>query len=246
MVPIEELPLIKVSTIKNENGCTNIGGIALASNKKLYAIKTKQDNLMSTIYTFNDYEKENSYTTKKYTNKLLHGNGLAYGNGLLAIPPCGYSLTTINVNNNWERIKYRSAYYISAIAYLYNNVWIVRSHDKIMKIKINYNDLFFDNSYKVENPMAEKGFTVSQDIGYKSGKLYQIYSNESKTKNCIIVSQVLDRKLETIKIYVSKESKKLYEWESLAIDNNGKIIIAANTAKGDFLYRSKDYVVSMF
>lgn len=237
---IERLKLTRGTKVPNEGGCTNFGGIALATSKKLYAIKTRQDNSVSTIYSFLDY-REQSYTKRTYTGKLGHGNGLAFGDGLLAVAPCGNYLTIIDTKT-LKRTEYKSCKYISAVAYKGAGVWLVRSKGDIYKVQASGDMVKILGRYKLNNPMASEGFVVTQDITYKRGKLYCVYSNKQKTQNCIIVNLLNGKttgQLEVEKVYISGKSDTLYEWESVAVKANGDIIIAANTADGDYLYTAE-------
>lgn len=236
---IERLLIHRGIQIPNENRCTNIGGVARVGSD-IFAIKTKQDNTVSTIYK---YDSNNKYITKKFTNKLGHGNGLAYGNGMLAVPPCGHWLNIIEAKT-WKRTQYKSAKYISAVAYRGMDVWLIKSKKSILEARLDERTkkLKFTEEWKIGNPVEDAGFTISQDITYKYGKLFCLYSNASKNQNCIIVFEMANGEWMPTRVYESGRSSRLYEWESLDVSDDGDILIAANTADGDYLYQGRLYL----
>jgi hypothetical protein len=236
---IERLQVNRGIQIPNENRCTNIGGVARVG-ANIFVIKTKQDNTVSTVYR---YDSNNKYITKKFTDKLGHGNGLAYGNslayenGILAVPPCGNYLNVIDAKT-WKRTQYKSSRYISAVAYRGMCVWLVKSQKSILETRLDERTkkLKFTDKWKIGNPVENAGFVISQDITYKHEKLFCLYSNSGKNQNCIVVFEMVNGEWTPTKIYESGRSDRLYEWESLDVSNDGDILIAANTADGDYLY----------
>ena len=236
---IERLLIHRGIQIPNENRCTNIGGVARVGSD-IFVIKTKQDNAVSTVY---QYDKNNKYITKKFTNKLGHGNGLAYGNGMLAVPPCGHWLNIIDVKT-WKRTQYKSAKYISAVAYRGMDVWLIKSKKSILEARLDERTkkLKFAEEWKIGNPVEDAGFVISQDITYKYEKLFCLYSNTSKNQNRIVVFEMANGEWTPTRAYESGRSDCLYEWESLDVSDDGNVLIAANTADGDYLYQGRIYL----
>lgn len=231
---IERLQVNRGIQIPNENRCTNIGGVVCVGSN-IFVIKTKQDNAVSTIYK---YDSNNKYITKKFTNKLGHGNGLAYGNGILAVPPCGNYLNVIDAKN-WKRTQYKSARYISAVAYRGMGVWLIKSQKSILEARLDERTkkIKFVDKWQIGNPVEDAGFVISQDITYKYEKLFCLYSNSGKNQNRIVVFEMANGEWTPTKIYESGRSDRLYEWESLDVSEDGDVLIAANTADGDYLFQ---------
>lgn len=223
----------KLFKIPNAEGCTNIGGVAISSTGRMFVIKTRQDNAASIIMKFPDCRRS-LHTSREYGG-LGHGNGLAYSSGWLAIPPCGYQLHMINVTSLDHKI-YESGIYISGIAYKGGGVWIVKSKGKMYTIQLKDDyTVHVVGGYKLENPMVDKGFTVSQDITYHGGLVYHIYSHKDKRQSCILVQKLEKAKAKVVKVYLGPRKNKLYEWESIAFSPDGEMMIVANTDMGDYL-----------
>lgn len=223
----------KIFKIPNVNGCTNVGGVAISSTGRMFAIKTRQDNTASCILQFPDYRKS-LHTSREYSG-LGHGNGLAFSSGWLAVPPCGYELHMIRVTSLDHKI-YKSGTYISGVAYKGGGVWIVKSQGKLCTIQLSEEGTVkMVGSYKLQNPMAEKGFTVSQDIAYHDGLVYHIYSHKDKRQSCILVQRLEKAKAVVKRVYLGPRKPKLYEWESLDFSPDGDMMIVANTDLGDYV-----------
>lgn len=65
----------RVQAVKNENKCSNFGCYAI-NGKEAYGVKTKDDQQVSTIYYFPDFQKPYTKTYKVGKGYLGHGNGM--------------------------------------------------------------------------------------------------------------------------------------------------------------------------
>ena len=77
--------------IKDENGCSNMGGIAIDSNGTLYCVKSKQGDSLQCLYVINNYrsaEIKKEVVTPSYTYMygwLGHANSLTLSDGFLYV-----------------------------------------------------------------------------------------------------------------------------------------------------------------
>ena len=77
--------------IKDENGCSNIGGIAIDGNGTLYCVKSSTDNKKQCLYVIKNYKsakKEKGFVTPSRTHnyeRLGHANSLTLSGGYLYV-----------------------------------------------------------------------------------------------------------------------------------------------------------------
>ena len=65
----------RIQAVKNLNGCTNFGCYSM-NGEEAYAVKTRSDQMLSTIYYFPDFQKPYTKTFKVEKGLLGHGNGM--------------------------------------------------------------------------------------------------------------------------------------------------------------------------
>ena len=77
--------------IKDENGCSNMGGIAIDGSGTLYCVKSSSDDENQCLYVINNYERAkktngfvNPLRTHKY-KRLGHANSLTLSGGYLYV-----------------------------------------------------------------------------------------------------------------------------------------------------------------
>jgi len=75
--------------IKDKNGCTNMGGIAIDSKGTLYCVKSKKGDSLQCLYVINKTDKiEEGFVTPSYTHmyeRLGHANSLTLSGGFLYV-----------------------------------------------------------------------------------------------------------------------------------------------------------------
>lgn len=209
----------------------------------MYTIKTKKDNLVSTISYHANY-KNATRKNHKFTNCLGHGNDLAYYNGNLYVAPCDFYVEVINTKT-WSHSRLYSERYVSAIAHYGGNKFIICGGSGKDSVNYNYtiveiqgNRLVPMSSWIVNNPKAAKGFRISQAMTYykKNKKLYLILSKTDYKSNIILRSSIGSSTPDYC--FTSKTSNKKYELEGIDFNKDGKKIIGSNVAGGDFTFIS--------
>lgn len=231
-----------INKIKNVNGCTNQGGIEIVG-KKLYAIKTRSDNLLSTILYYPNYEKTKCYT-HKYSNCMKHGNDLCYADGYIYVAPCDKYVEKVSVKT-WKHQKISSNVRVSGIAHYKDNLFIVlRGQDtkkgtyKLSIVKEENGKFISIKNWEVNKPKDYENYTTSQGITFykKNNRIYVIFSREDLKSNIILRSAI--EKVEPDYCFTSKTGKTKYEFEGISINSDGKKIISANINDGDLLFIS--------
>lgn len=239
---IKKLAEKVINKIKNINGCTNQGGIEVVG-KKLYAIKTRSDNLLSTILYFPDYEKT-TCKTHKYSNCMKHGNDLCYADGYLYVAPCDKYVEKVSVKT-WKHQRISSNVRVSGIAHYKDNQFIVlRGQDtkkgtyKLSIVKEENGKFISIKNWEVNKPKDYENYTTSQGITFykKNSRIYVIFSRKDLKSNIILRSAI--DKIEPDYCFTSKTGKTKYEFEGISINSDGKKIISANINDGDSLFIS--------
>ena len=208
--------------IPNKNGCTNFGAVAL-NGKKLYCLKTAQSNTASTLYTYQDFRTGASFKTRKYTNQMGHGNGMAYWDGKIYIAPLDNYVQILDEKNGMKRTKLPAPINVSSIAHYKDDLFLAG----LSLVRITDSEVKLVKRFKLV--WDDPDFPIGQDIGFHKDCLYIIRSSSGKNSN-VILRCPFDRKEKTLVpdlIYLSEERKGLYEFES--IDFYGeKMVIGAN------------------
>ena len=65
----------RIQAVPDVNKCTNLGCYSM-KEREAYAVKTRKDQMLSTIYYFPDFEKPYTKTFKVEKGELGHGNGM--------------------------------------------------------------------------------------------------------------------------------------------------------------------------
>ena len=65
----------RIQAVPDVNKCTNLGCYSM-KEREAYAVKTRKDQMLSTIYYFPDFEKPYTKTFKVEKGALGHGNGM--------------------------------------------------------------------------------------------------------------------------------------------------------------------------
>ena len=225
----------KLIRVKNVNGCTNFGGLDL-DGKKMYAIKTRSDNQLSTICVYPDYRK-NTRRNHKFANCMGHGNDIAYHAGHLYVAPCDSFIEVINVAN-WTHTRLYCDVFLSAIAHYTGNQFIglsgyVGNQYKLVILEPQGNRMMVKRSWQVMNPKAAEGFTVSQAMGFKkkNDSIFVVFSRQDFHKNVILRSKIGAANPDYC--FESKTcSTGRYELEGIAFTSDGKKIIGSNLPDG--------------
>ena len=77
--------------IKDNNECSNMGGIAIDSNGTLYCVKSKKGDSLQCLYVINNYESaetKKGFVKPSYTHmyeRLGHANSLTLSGGFLYV-----------------------------------------------------------------------------------------------------------------------------------------------------------------
>ena len=220
--------------IPNKNGCTNFGAICL-DGKKLFALKTAQSNKVSTLYLYQDYRTGCSLTTRQYKGQMGHGNGMTLAGGKLYIAPMDKYVQVLDTQHGMTRKKITAPIIITSIAHVRGDIFLAG----LSLIRITAKEVQLVKHYKLA--WNDEDFPIAQDIAYRKGFAYIVRSSPRKTANAVLRCP-LDEKtiaLAPDRIYLSRESRGLYEFESLDFDGNA-MIIAANVEGGkDALYLAK-------
>ena len=246
---IKQLTLSRLTLVPNQGKATNMGGISYdPSTKQLYAIKTSQANDESALFRFST--KTWAYKTVTFSGGVMnHGNGIAYDrkDKHVAVAPGGEYIqdVTLGAGLKWKNKKMVSEAYAGAIAYMYEDRYLIRTGKYAFAVMQKKDGVFrLVLKFKIQNPWDEKGFTIPQDIEYHNSSGYAVYSREDKKRNLILRWKITT---ETLKkgatltpqdIYLSKESSALYEWESVTFMNK-YLLISANTKAGDYIYKAE-------
>lgn len=220
--------------IPNKNGCTNFGAIAL-DGKKLFALKTAQSNKISTLYLYQDYRTGCSLTTRQYKGQMGHGNGMTLASGKLYIAPMDKYVQVLDTQNGMKRKKITAPIIITSIAHVRNDLFFAG----LSLIRITGKEVQLVKHYKLA--WNDEDFPIGQDIAYRKGELYIVRSSSNKTSNAVLRCPLDEKGTVLIpeRIYMSRESQSLYEFESVAFDGS-TMIIAANVEGGkDALYLAK-------
>ena len=240
---IKKLNEAKGIRIRTIGDCTNFGGLDLVGNK-LYTIKTSRNNLTSYISEYPSYESEDGRISHRYSGCLNHGNDLAYYNGDLYVAPCGQFCEIVSTNT-WEHRRIESDIYISAIAHYNAKRFIVLSDSggvayRLSIVKDTGGRFTLLNSWIVNNPMAQSGYTISQGMAYNKDQqeIYVVFTNGDYQRNVIIRSGIYVNDPDTV--YKSKKSTNgRYELEGIGFTKKGKMVIGANMPSGkDMIFTS--------
>lgn len=221
----------KASTIvKNVNGCTNFGGVAM-NGKKMYTIKTKSDNKHSTISVYDNYKS----TTRKnhlFTNCMGHGNDLTYYNGKLYVAPCAKYVEMVDVKK-WSHTRLdTSGITCCSIAHYKDNQFFLSGGGNpkftITLAELKGTKFVVIKRWTVTNPKAGAGYTTFQGMGYNkdTNKTYNIISHSNLKSNVILRTPIGASEPDLIR--TSKTGTGKYEFESLDFGPDGKYVIAAN------------------
>ena len=111
----------KLIQVKNVNGCTNFGSLEIVGNK-MYTIKTRSDNALSTISEYPDYRKT-TRKNHKFANCMNHGNDITYHAGNLYVAPCGKYIEVVSTST-WEHHRLYCDIFLSGIAHWSGNQFI--------------------------------------------------------------------------------------------------------------------------
>lgn len=226
--------------IPNVNQCSNFGGLVLNGNK-MYTIKTKKGNGVSTISYYTNY-KNNTRTNHKYVDCMHHGNDLAYYNNHLYVAPCGGYVEEVSTVN-WSHRRLECDVFVSAIAHYQNNQFIVTSGDygdyfKLSLLELRDNKMYFIRDWTVTNPKHGE-YNVSQGMAFnkKNNRVYNIFSRKDYKRNIILRSPIGGPNPDFMRL--SSESNKHYEFECLDFNPNNRFIIGLNRSSGDATYIAK-------
>lgn len=251
---IYQAKINRLADVDNQNECTNFGTMAI-DGMKAWGLKTKKDNLRSTLYYC---ENVNEKVTAYYSvdNLLGHGNGMTCNENYLLFA-CGGNNTIVRVprgfHGDWsKKVIIHTETSVSVIASYKPFQHIIRT-DYVRKesliefaigtITINGSEgkMTNSNTFYAETP---EGYTYAQDIYYDSVKdlLFLTFNfkdvdghlnnNEIRVYNLSNPS----RKYNNCNVYAPKDiieidrrsTHKKYEVESLGLDANRKIVMACN------------------
>lgn len=241
--PLNERRIIRV---KNVNGCTNFGGFAFKGNK-LYTIKTKTGDMLSTISVYPNYNKTKR-TNHVFQNSFGHGNSMTYFNNELYVAPCDSYCGVVDVRT-WKYKRLESDTFMSGISHYSGTMFITiagiptqggsqlyvaimnRVGDRMVCLK----------KWVVNNPYASKGYTVTQGIGYRKSKkkIYYVLSHETLQSNIVLRFGV--GKSDPDYLFKSKAvtgNGNKFELEDVDFDTNGNMYMCTNEPNAmDGLYR---------
>ena len=219
--------------IPNKSGCTNFGAIAL-DGKRLFALKTAQSNKKSALLQYQDYKSDKLFKATYYVDLMGHGNGLAFYGGKIYVAPLDKYVQILDEKAGLKRTRLSAPININSIAHYKSTLFfaglsLIRITDKVELVK----------RYKLV--WDDPDFPIGQDIGFYKGCLYIIRSSSGKNQN-VILRCPFDRSVGTLtpdRVYISKSSTTLYEFESIDFYGSS-MIIAANVAEGkDRIFTAK-------
>ena len=240
--PLNERRIIR---IKNVNGCTNFGGFAL-NGDRLYTIKTKSGNELSTISVYPNYNKTKR-TNYVFHNSFGHGNSMTYFNNELYVAPCGGYCGTVDVRN-WNYKKLESDTFMSGISHYTGTMFITiagapaaGSKQFYLAIMNRVGDrMVCLKKWIINNPYVSKGYTISQGIGYRKSKkkIYFVLSHENLKSNVVLRYGL--EKSDPDYLFKSKvvTGSDRLELEDVDFDANDNIFMGSNEPNSmDGLYR---------
>ena len=236
--PLNERRIIR---IKNANGDTNFGGLTFVGNK-LYTIKTRTGNTSSTISYYPNFKKTER-TNHTYENSFGHGNSMTYFDNELYVAPCGKYCGTVNIKT-WKYKKLESDMYMTAISHYTGPMFLALSRGDgngnytVAIMNRTGDKLVTKKKWTIKNPYHEKGYTVSQGMGFRQSKkrLYIVFSH-SNMKSNIVLRFALEKSSPDY-LFKSKVSDIHYELEDVGFDANDNIYIGTNERENlDALYQ---------
>ena len=224
----------KLIRVKNVNGCTNFGGLEMVGNK-MFTIKTRSDDRLSTISVYPDYRKT-TRTNHKFADCMGHGNDLAYHDGKLYVAPCDKYIEVVDTKT-WNHHRLYSDIFLSGIAHWEGNQFIGISSSSgpqyvLALMEPQGERMVILKKWKVTNPRYEQGFTVSQGLGVKKSnqRIFVVYTNQDFHRNVILRSKLLATECDYI--LNSKSSAGKYELEGISFRPDGYKIIGSNLPDG--------------
>lgn len=224
----------KLIQVKNVNGCTNFGSLEIVGNK-MYTIKTRSDNALSTISEYPDYRKT-TRKNHKFANCMNHGNDITYHAGNLYVAPCGKYIEVVSTST-WEHHRLYCDIFLSGIAHWSGNQFIGLSSSSapqytLALLEPQGDRMVVIKKWKVNNPKHAAGFTVSQGIGVKKSnqRIFVVFTRNDFHTNVILRSKIYDSECDYC--LTSKSSDGKYELEGISFLSDGYKIIGSNLPDG--------------
>ena len=232
----------RIQAVPDVNKCTNLGCYSM-KEREAYAVKTRKDQMLSTIYYFPDFEKPYTKTFKVEKGELGHGNGMCCAEKYMI--RVKYGKLTDNLTNG---IKISVPEATGAIAFYKKSHLIIKVKSRngyltfmMGKILINEKGTAgrFDTlwTFYVKNTT---GFSRGQDIYYdaQTDCLFIPQCNNANNVNKIMVVNLSGEsetykgnKLYTPQDIITVDKQKdysKYEIESLVIAPKRHIVMVAN------------------
>ena len=224
----------KLIRVKNVNGCTNFGSLELVGNK-MFTIKTRGDDKLSTISEYADYRKE-SRKNHKFADCMGHGNDITYHEGKLYVAPCDKYIEVVDVKT-WTHRRMYCDIFLSGIAHWNGNQFIGLSSSSGLQyvfalLEPRGDRMEIVKKWKVNNPKHSAGYTVSQGIGVKKSnqRIFVVFTNQDFHSNVILRSTLYGTDPDYC--LTSKSGTGKYELEGITFRSDGYKVIGSNLPDG--------------